>query len=75
MKKKWVVELVLVVVLACALVGTVVARPAPTATPEPPQTYHWLLEAGDDAWVLCSEGRFVVEVNGGDSIHLLCVGD
>lgn len=36
-------------------------------------TYHWLLTAGDDAYILCDGGQFVVTVNGADSLYVQCV--
>lgn len=36
-----------------------------------PITYHWLLNEADDAYLLCN-GSLVVEINGHDSIHLIC---
>lgn len=38
----------------------------------PDDTYHWQLNNGDDGYVLCANGQFTIQVNGHDSIHLIC---
>lgn len=69
MKQKTVIGLVLVVALLAAVAGVALARPAPSSG----QTYHWQLEQGDDAYLLCAGGHLVVDVNGADSVHFWCV--
>lgn len=35
-------------------------------------TYHWMLESGDDAYLLCANGDWQIDVNGADSLYLVC---
>jgi hypothetical protein len=56
----------ILLVLAMALLAC-------TAVTAQPQTYHWLLQTGEDGYILCAGGRWDVEVNGADSIHVVCV--
>lgn len=71
MKKK-LLELILIGLIVLGTVGVALARPAPTATPYPPTTHYFLLNSQDDAYILCANGEFTIEVNGADSIHLVC---
>lgn len=64
--------LLLVVIFVLILVIGVGASPY---AGKMPITYHWQLNNGDDAYILCANGHFVVEVNGHDSIHVLCRSD
>jgi len=69
-------QIVFLVIILLAMGGVYAqARPAPTATPQPPTTHYFLLNQQDDAYVLCADGQFTIEVNGVDSIHLICAGD
>lgn len=74
------IQAALIMVILLAVIGATLATPAgalpaPTATPQPPTTHHFLLNQQDEAYVLCADGQFVIEVNGVDSIRLRCVGD
>lgn len=66
MKKK-ITLIVLLIILLLSLVTAVYADRS--------NTYHWLLQNGDDAYVLCANGQFTIQVNGDDSIHIVCHGD
>lgn len=68
--------LVLVCLIVAGLAGALTAQAsAPSAGKDRlPVTYHWLLEEADDAYLLCV-GRLTVEINGDDSIHLICEGN
>lgn len=76
--KKTLVQVILILILTLAVVNLAIAGPGPTPTPQPtvtPTSHYFLLNEADDAYILCANGQFVIEVNGRDSLHLVCVGD
>lgn len=62
-------KIITLFVLAVLLVAAAVVSAGDIA---PDDTYHWLLYNSDDAYVLCAGGQFTIDVNGPDSIHLIC---
>lgn len=67
MKQKLLLAMLVFMVLAAAC-----ATYAQTDEIKTETTYHWMLENTDDAYILCANGNFVVEVNGHDSLHVIC---
>lgn len=65
-------KFIVVMFLIVFLLGACVAYAQVDETAVPETTHHLLLENTDDAWILCADGNFVVEVNGHDSIHVIC---
>lgn len=65
MKQKLILAMLIFMVLAAACATY-------AQTDEVETTYHWMLENTDDAYILCADGNFVVEVNGHDSLHVIC---
>lgn len=70
--KRRVILLVIGFLLGITLALGCQAAAAPEGVPEA-DTYHWLLTAGEDAYILCDGGQFVVTVNGADSIYIQCI--
>lgn len=55
---------IILIMLLLALAGTAVAKTT--------DTYYWLVTTGDDAYILCDGGQFIVTVNGADTLYLRC---
>lgn len=65
MKQKLILAMLIFMVLAAACATY-------AQTDEVGTTYHWMLENTDDAYILCADGNFVIEINGHDSIRVVC---
>lgn len=61
-------KLLLIIVLILVLTFLTSAAIAETSS------NHWLLYPGEDGYILCADGRFDIEINGDDSIRVICVG-